>query len=83
MILRPTSLQDAEKLRRRGISVDTDTDGAPDGGDNCPAIANPAQKDADRDGRGNACDNCVSVPNPDQADSDGDGVGDACETGSP
>ncbi|MCU0224355.1 MAG: thrombospondin type 3 repeat-containing protein [Acidobacteria bacterium] len=65
------------------LDADSDADGAPDGGDNCPTIANPAQKDVDRDGVGNACDNCPSVSNPDQADSDGDGVGDACDTGSP
>lgn len=44
--------------------VDQDKDGIPDDTDNCPAIANPDQKDLDGDKLGDACDN----------DRDGDGV---------
>ncbi len=49
---------------------DTDADGVPDSGDNCPGIANgPAagddvQSDLDADGVGDACDNCVDRFNP-------------------
>ncbi|MCB9687976.1 MAG: FG-GAP repeat protein [Alphaproteobacteria bacterium] len=35
---------------------DSDGDGWLDGGDNCPAAANPDQADADADGIGDACD---------------------------
>jgi hypothetical protein len=38
------------------FSPDGDGDGVPDAGDNCPAVANPAQADADGDGIGDACD---------------------------
>jgi hypothetical protein len=34
---------------------DGDGDGVPDDIDDCPAVANPDQKDSDRDGRGDAC----------------------------
>lgn len=34
---------------------DADTDGVPNGLDNCPAIANPDQTDTDGNGQGDAC----------------------------
>jgi VCBS repeat-containing protein len=37
-------------------SPDTDGDGIPDPGDNCPLIANPDQADMDFDGIGDVCD---------------------------
>ncbi|MDH5373396.1 MAG: thrombospondin type 3 repeat-containing protein [Acidimicrobiia bacterium] len=74
---------------------DEDTDGVPDGIDNCPSTWNPTQVDSDGDGIGDACDpvdddpdrdgvftavdNCPAVSNPGQADIDGDGIGDACD----
>ena len=49
-----------------GLTVqiaDTDADGVPDGGDNCPATANAAQSDGDGDGTGDSCDaSCGAVP---------------------
>jgi hypothetical protein len=62
-----------------GGCVDSDGDGICDAVDNCPAVANPDQKDTDHDGVGDACDNCPTVANPDQKDSDHNGVGDACQ----
>jgi len=75
--------------------TDTDGDGLPDDGDNCPAVSNVDQADGDQDGTGDACDtalvdadgdgvgddqdNCPEDANPGQADSDGDGEGDACD----
>ncbi|HOG45479.1 MAG TPA: PKD domain-containing protein [Anaerolineae bacterium] len=35
--------------------TDSDGDGVPDSGDNCPAVANPEQTDTDGDGVGDAC----------------------------
>jgi hypothetical protein len=58
---------------------DSDSDGVPDGSDNCPTVANPTQLDTDLDGVGDACDNCPNTPNPDQANSDPDPLGDACD----
>ncbi len=72
--------------------VDTDRDGAWDGTDNCPTIANNQQLDSDGDGTGDACedadgdgvvdpqDNCPDRSNPGQEDPDGDRVGDVCDS---
>lgn len=75
-----------------GPGVDSDGDGVPDEGDNCPMAPNPDQADGDMDGQGDACDgdtdgdgvppesdNCPDVANADQFDADRDGQGDACD----
>ena len=59
--------------------IDSDTDGAPDGTDNCPGVANSDQVDTDADELGDACDNGPVMANPDQVDQDLDNVGDACD----
>jgi cytosine/adenosine deaminase-related metal-dependent hydrolase len=46
---------------------DRDHDGAPNGTDNCPDIANPGQEDGDSDGKGDACDACPTEANPGSA----------------
>ena len=66
-------------VRIWGIEMDSDSDGVPDIGDNCPLVPNPNQQDADADSVGDTCDNCPLAFNPGQLDSDGDGIGDACE----
>jgi hypothetical protein len=58
--------------------LDSDGDGIVDVSDNCPAVANPEQRDHDSDGRGDVCDVCPHLPDT-GADADGDGVGDACD----
>jgi hypothetical protein len=47
--------------------------------DNCPAVANPFQRDSDSDVPGNLCDVCPANPDPLQTDTDLDGAGDACD----
>lgn len=77
-----------------GNVADQDTDGVPDGEDNCPAASNAMQEDQDGDGNGDVCDddrdgdgvdndadNCPLVANDLQEDADGDGVGDDCDMG--
>jgi kumamolisin len=59
--------------------LDGDGDGIGDDADNCPAVANPDQKDRDGDGIGDACDNCPTLCNTDQTDTDNDGAGDVCD----
>ena len=54
--------------------LDTDHDGIPDAGDNCPTVFNPDQADNDGDGIGNACDSTPNGP-----DGDGDGVPDSTD----
>jgi hypothetical protein len=60
---------------------DRDGDGVPDDGDDCPLVADPAQRDADRDGDGvpDDGDDCPLVADPAQRDADRDGHGDACD----
>jgi hypothetical protein len=59
--------------------LDLDGDGASGMEDNCPAVANPDQRDSDSDRTGDICDNCRDTFNPDQLDTDYDGYGDACD----
>jgi len=74
------------------IKPDTDGDGVPDIGDNCPTTFNPNQNDLDEDRVGDLCDpdidgdnilnspdNCPTVSNENQIDSNNNGIGDACE----
>lgn len=71
---------------------DADGDQVLDGYDNCPTVANSAQRDSDFDGTGDLCDsdsdndgvddtgdNCPAVANQSQADADGDNIGDVCD----
>src|SRR6185369_1651628 len=74
---------------------DADADFVCDPRDNCPSVANPAQRDCDNNGIGDdcdpgivdqdsdgvddACDNCVGIANPGQEDGNGDRIADACE----
>lgn len=58
---------------------DVDNDGAADGFDLCPTIANPMQENADGDGAGDVCDNCPFVSNTNQSDLDADGLGNECD----
>ena len=87
-------LNDAEEGQGTSpTNPDSDADGANDGLDNCPALANADQVDTDEDGDGNACDtdddndtilddvdNCPTIPNEDQANTNGSELGDACAT---
>ena len=50
--------------------TDSDSDGVPDDGDNCPNDANPDQENTDGDDLGNVCDACPNDPDND-IDSDG------------
>ncbi len=61
---------------------DADSDGVPDGQDNCPNVFTLTQEDGDKDGVGDVCDNCPKSPNPLQEDSDGDSSGDKCDPAS-
>jgi hypothetical protein len=56
--------------------VDTDGDGTPDGGDNCPDTPNEDQANADGDAQGDACD-----PEPNDAENDGDRDNDGAPNG--
>src|SRR5205085_5519468 len=75
--------------------ADADADFRCDVADNCPSVANHAQRDCDADGIGDecdpdlvdqdsdgvddACDNCVGIANPGQEDGNGDRIADACD----
>ena len=65
------------------LSPDKDSDGVPDGVDNCPDVANPNQADADGDKIGDACDSpdCGNGVKEDHEEcDDGNQVkGDGCE----
>ncbi len=73
----------------RPYAPDADRDGVADGGDNCPAQANPGQGDEDRDGIGDACEGAreqgpaTPVKNETRgapvADADADGVPDSTD----
>ena len=45
------------------LAYDSDTDGVPNGSDNCPVDANADQLDTDNDGIGDVCDSCLDVDN--------------------
>jgi hypothetical protein len=61
-----------QAMKADAAPLDTDHDGIPDAGDNCPTVFNPDQADNDHDGLGNACDSTPNGP-----DGDGDGVPDS------
>lgn len=54
--------------------ADSDGDGVPDLGDNCPQIANAGQADCDADGVGDVCEIAAGA-----ADIDSNGIPDICE----
>ncbi|MEM7262866.1 MAG: thrombospondin type 3 repeat-containing protein [Planctomycetota bacterium] len=56
------------------LGQDVDSDGVPDGCDNCPELSNADQTDLDRDGIGDACDAFVDVPRFSRCNVDGAGV---------
>ncbi len=58
---------------------DADSDGWPDGADNCPGDFNPQQENQDSDAQGDACDVCPAVPNQATHDEDGDAIPDVCD----
>jgi hypothetical protein len=60
-----------ERDRRYLFVKDEDGDGVPDGGDNCPTVANPDQADANGNGLGDACEDPVAAI-PGDLDRDGD-----------
>lgn len=76
----PDQSPNPERTPPPGCGVtDSDGDGVPDQGDNCPEDENPGQEDTDGDGIGDACDdaNGGTDPDPDpDTDTDGDGVPD-------
>jgi lysophospholipase L1-like esterase len=68
----------AQVVTVTSISFDADSDGFPDGCDNCSSTANADQLDQDLDGRGDVCDACPTEFI-DDADGDGQCAGvDAC-----
>lgn len=54
----------SERSNRLAAPADRDGDGWLNEDDNCPAVANPRQRDDDGDRVGNLCDNCVLAENP-------------------
>ena len=54
---------DAMTMTPDAAMPDGDNDGAPDGADNCPDVANTDQADSDNDGLGDACDAEPNVQN--------------------
>jgi hypothetical protein len=51
------------------VAIDADSDGVPDGSDNCPFAPNAGQHGRDADGAGDVCD----------PDDDADGVADSAD----
>jgi cysteine-rich repeat protein len=79
-------------LLQRACGPDLDSDGWPNGEDDCPDLYDPNQGDMDGDGLGDTCDpdddgdgigdysdNCPSQANAEQSDLDADGMGDPCD----